>query len=319
MKKITSLLSTSVPRWAVAQLVAVWVVALASLSHADTLIYLSANGAGEGAPPTATETLKFLPGGGSFHIWIQPDALFTGISLDVDRGGSAIEFTDVTVYNPAVGTDTRWLPGLIREDGASSSTVSRIEGGALAPLNGFGAGIGPTTASSDPLYESGAGFLFATIDFTVPNPTLTATASLSIGRNLLSDTGGLTTSRIFLGVGDGPVANSDGAIGTMPVDLSFEARPLHPTDFDSDGDVDGDDLLAWQDGFGLTSGALRTDGDGNSDGKVDAADLTLWESQYATVPLMPLATVASIPEASALSLALCALVVASLQRGSDSR
>ena len=304
----------SLPYSSIAALRSLWsgLVALCVLlppgqSRADTLIYLSDDGFGEGAAPVASQTLKFLPGGGSFHIWVQPDTLFTGISLDVDRGGSAIEFTDVTVHNPMVGTDSRWLSGLIREDGASASKVSRIEGGALAPLTGFGTGIGPTTASSDPLYESGSGFLFATIDFTVPNPTQTATATLAVGHNLLSDTGGLTTSTIIFGLGDTAVTNSSGSTGSA-VDLSFEARPLHPSDFDVDGDVDGDDLLAWQDGFGITSGALKSQGDANADGIVNADDLTVWESQYSTVPPGAASAATAVPEAASACLAVTGMV-----------
>ena len=84
-------------------------------------------------------------------------------------------------------------------------------------------------------------------------------------------------------------------------------QSLHPSDYDSDGDVDGDDLLTWQTGFGITSGALRTQGDGNSDGKVDGVDLTLWESQYGTTP-SPLATVSTVPEASAIMILVCGML-----------
>lgn len=273
---------------------------LSTESHASTLIYLTGDGAGEGATPVAMQTLEFLPGTGSFHIWVQPDVLFTGISLDVEKNGSAIRFTDSTVHNPVIGNDTRWLPGLIRNGTVTDDQVSRIEGGALAPLTGSGTGIGPTTSGLDPLYEVSGGFLFATINFEVVSPASTATASLSIGHNLLSDTDGLTTSAIFLGVGDGPVANTPGTTGAV-IDLTLTAGSLHPSDYDSDGDVDGDDLLAWQNGFGITSGALRTQGDGNSDGKVDGADLTLWESQYAATP-GPLSAVSAVPEASAITM-----------------
>ena len=102
---------------------------LSANSHASTLIYLTGDGTGEGAAPVAMQTLEFLPGTGSFHIWVQPDVLFTGISLDVDRIGSAIRFTGSTVHNPMVGSDTRWLPGLIRNGTVTDDQVSRIEGG----------------------------------------------------------------------------------------------------------------------------------------------------------------------------------------------
>ncbi len=277
-----------------------------SFCSASTLFYLSANGVGQGASPVSPqETLKFLPGGGSFHIWVQPDALFNGISLDVQKTGSAIRFTGATIHNPLVGTDTRWLPSLIRNGTVTDSKVSRIEGGALTPLAGFGSGIGPTTSSSDLLYDANGGFLFATIDFAVPSPTEMATVSLSIGHNLLSDSTGVASGAIFFGVGDGPVANTSGATGTT-VDLNFVARPLHPSDYDSDGDVDGADMLTWQDGFGITSGAARLQGDANGDGKVDSDDLGLWESQFGTIPA---GAAIAVPETSSVYLAFCGAVI----------
>lgn len=307
MKKNIPVCSTASTSQQRILLVALVVLLNGSIGRADTLFYLTADGVGEGAAPVSSPELKFLPSGGSFHIWVQPDALFTGISLDVTKTGSAIRFTGSTVHNPTIGTDERWLDGLVRDGTVTDGKVSRIEGGALAPLTGFGTGIGPTTASSDPLYESAGGFLFATIDFEVPSPTETSTVSLSVGHNLLSDTGGLTTSMIVFGLGDTAVTNSVGSTGSA-VDLDLSARPLHPSDFDMDGDVDGDDLLAWQDGFGITSGATKSEGDGNGDGKVDGADLALWESQYSTAPASPITAVSAVPEPTSVWILGCGLL-----------
>jgi hypothetical protein len=49
-------------------------------------------------------------------------------------------------------------------------------------------------------------------------------------------------------------------------------------DFDSDGDVDGADFLAWQKGVGSES-ATQAEGDANGDGVADAADLEVWKQQ----------------------------------------
>lgn len=51
-------------------------------------------------------------------------------------------------------------------------------------------------------------------------------------------------------------------------------------DFNNDGSVDGRDFMAWQRGFGITSGATHAQGDANNDGKVDGADLQMWKDKY---------------------------------------
>ncbi|MEO2047559.1 MAG: hypothetical protein ABGX16_13415 [Pirellulales bacterium] len=54
-------------------------------------------------------------------------------------------------------------------------------------------------------------------------------------------------------------------------------------DFDFDGDADGYDFLLWQQGFGITSGAMRGDGDSDEDGDVDDLDLAAWASQFSRI------------------------------------
>ncbi|MEM8944989.1 MAG: hypothetical protein AAGD11_07365 [Planctomycetota bacterium] len=62
-------------------------------------------------------------------------------------------------------------------------------------------------------------------------------------------------------------------------------------DFDQDGDVDGDDLLAWQRGAGGSGGLAM--GDANGSGFVDGTDLAIWQSQYGSTAAL---AVSSIPE-----------------------
>jgi hypothetical protein len=78
-------------------------------------------------------------------------------------------------------------------------------------------------------------------------------------------------------------------------------------DFDGDGDVDGADLLKWQQQLGLVGlypeNSLAADA--NADGVVNAEDLSLWQDNVATAS----ASTAAIPEpASATILVIVALV-----------
>ena len=72
---------------------------------------------------------------------------------------------------------------------------------------------------------------------------------------------------------------------TTPIDAGARVYRVRYTaggdsDFDLDGEVDGQDFLAWQRSFGLNGSASRSDGDADSDGDVDSADLSIWELEY---------------------------------------
>lgn len=68
---------------------------------------------------------------------------------------------------------------------------------------------------------------------------------------------------------------------------AYESQAPPSADFNQDGDVDGSDFLAWQRGFGTTSGALLADGNSDDDEDVDASDLAVWVATYgqSTTPL----------------------------------
>ena len=55
---------------------------------------------------------------------------------------------------------------------------------------------------------------------------------------------------------------------------------FNEADFDRDGDVDGDDFLAWQTGFGTSSGALKENGDFDNDEDVDGDDFLGWQANF---------------------------------------
>jgi autotransporter-associated beta strand protein len=74
-------------------------------------------------------------------------------------------------------------------------------------------------------------------------------------------------------------------------------------DFDGDGDVDGNDLLIWQEDY-----RTGTDGDADGDGDTDGRDFIIWQQNY-TGPGALSAESISVPEPSSLALALLSLAV----------
>jgi hypothetical protein len=102
-------------------------------------------------------------------------------------------------------------------------------------------------------------------------------------------------STLVAGVGDTPEFDQRGA----PFDRVIDAPGTPQTgaiidigafeygysaDADGDGIVDGADFLAWQRGFGTTSGATREDGDFDGDGDVDSHDLDIWRAMFGSTP-----------------------------------
>ncbi len=88
---------------------------------------------------------------------------------------------------------------------------------------------------------------------------------------------------------------------------------LIPGDFDSDGDVDGDDFLIWQSGFGSTDGAQLSDGDSDGDGDVDGDDFLSWQVNFGTESGSPgSGESTAVPEPACMGLAIGLLLTAGL-------
>ena len=81
---------------------------------------------------------------------------------------------------------------------------------------------------------------------------------------------------------------------------------LDSADFEQDEDVDGDDFLTWQRGFGV--GATFAEGDANNSGSVDGADLTIWESQFGTT-MHPSSFSVFVPEPASFLILLCGITL----------
>ena len=139
---------------------------------------------------------------------------------------------------------------------------------------------------------------FANLSAISQSPVVTVT---------FSDGSQLTGAIDVLGTGKGPG-------GFFSFGLIDEVVPVGPeADFDKDGDVDGDDFLVWQTGFGTTSGAGPNDGDADGDGDVDGDDFLVWQTQFNQFPGTGSGG-SVVPEPSTALLLLAALAAAFSRR-----
>jgi len=82
-----------------------------------------------------------------------------------------------------------------------------------------------------------------------------------------------------------------------------------PGDFDTDGDVDGADLVLWKGDFGLNA-----DSDADNDGDTDGADFLIWQQNWTGSLSTPSA--AAVPEPASVGMAMAgtALLLAAVRR-----
>lgn len=92
---------------------------------------------------------------------------------------------------------------------------------------------------------------------------------------------------------DALVLSLDAALTASELDALFSVQ-FAAGDFDRDGDVDRQDLAAWEGGFGTASAALVGDGDADEDGDVDGRDFLLWQASFAATGAA--ATSTAVPE-----------------------
>lgn len=106
------------------------------------------------------------------------------------------------------------------------------------------------------------------------------------------------------------VPQVSGTVQTLQDIIAFH-EPFE--DFDYDGDVDGNDFLKWQTGYGKQSGANHREGDADGDRDVDGDDLSLWQSQFAIAEPSSV-SVATIPEPTSITMLLLIVTTAALSR-----
>jgi hypothetical protein len=106
------------------------------------------------------------------------------------------------------------------------------------------------------------------------------------------------------------VENGGGLAGQSPAGY-VEVLPRLTADFDSDADVDGDDLLRLLVGFGAAS-PVHANGDADRDGDVDRSDLFSWRAELGAITGLAavLGARATVPEPTSLRLFAVAVLFA---------
>lgn len=106
---------------------------------------------------------------------------------------------------------------------------------------------------------------------------------------------------------DALVLDLDHSLTPSELDALFDEMFV-AGDFNEDGFVDGNDLLAWQAGYGTSGSASHMDGDANEDGNVDGTDFLIWQRGFTgSAPLTSQAV--AVPECTGMTLCLLGLLV----------
>lgn len=179
-----------------------------------------------------------------------------------------------------------------------------------ATINLFGNAIFSSTVDGTGTlaFELEAGDLLSTIN-------VTDAATFGAGSKLVLDVTQalpsqtsydlLTAASITIDPGllfDGPTGwNYEIVDGGAVQTLRVFGPLIESGDFDADGDVGGEDFLAWQSGFG--GAPPRPNGNANGDVVINAQDFAIWKQQFGTVD----APAAGVPEPGSFGLLLMGL------------
>jgi endo-1,4-beta-xylanase len=99
---------------------------------------------------------------------------------------------------------------------------------------------------------------------------------------LTADEQGMIEFRGFYGDYEISIGDDTYQLTLAKGQTDYELIVALPADFDSDGDVDGDDLTAWRNGFNGTGA-----GDADADGDADGSDFLLWQQQHGEAAPQP--------------------------------
>jgi autotransporter-associated beta strand protein len=113
---------------------------------------------------------------------------------------------------------------------------------------------------------------------------------------------------IWGAVGSGAPLTSPLIAGTGRLQVTTFIAPI-AGDFNGDGTVDQADLTAWQNGFGMPTGAEVEHGDGDGDADVDGSDFLVWQQNLGSAQGVSAAAAnaAAVPEPRTVVLMLASL------------
>jgi hypothetical protein len=190
----------------------------------------------------------------------------------------------------------------------------QIDTGNTHDHNSWNPGVTATAAdflsTTDPLTTNGA---YAPITDRAGTTTATHAAGPALAARLAD--GSLPSIDFMRLVAGSDLINAGVDVGlpyngSAPDLGAYEYLPpivYDPADFNHDGFVRIDDLMALREGFGIESGATNSQGDADLDGDVDGADFLVWQRNLDAAA--PVASANSaVPEPASAALALLAAV-----------
>jgi hypothetical protein len=280
------------------------------------------------AGPVANATVKSLNPSNYMNFYsIAGSTNFTRVEIDDTQTGAIdVSFTKFSValwLNPSDSTTDRFAIGKIGIDGNRGWQILGKNGTSNMELDYYATTANGTDrafilenvlplntwthvafsfdgeAGAEAIYINGAAQTLTNLGEQLTVPTTLNSANsfpLRVGhRGRTGSTiggwrGGIDDVRIF----DQALTASEVQALMAPVTLP------HAGDFDSDGDVDGADFVAWQTHFPTASGATRADGDADGDGDVDGADFVVWQTNF---PVTPGPGASPVPEPAGVALA----------------
>jgi hypothetical protein len=147
-------------------------------------------------------------------------------------------------------------------------------------VNGSDFASGTVLNSTESNFDYNAGdirgiFTDVVVSFTTPS-TVSGDLTIAVG--------------VTAGMGQGNSPQT--AIDNVRLEATTQTTAI-PGDFDSDGDVDGADFVAWQTNFPKATGAVLSEGDADADADVDGADFVVWQTNF---PFPSGSGVVSVPE-----------------------